>query len=232
MIEKIYFPPPIYRLDKVNTYMISKLHNYLTKSKEISKDVFDEAIFTKIFIKDEIEQSKKELLEVGKNDRRSRIEPLTMGFDRSAYEYSKDPELIELEKQFFKFYIISLKKHLQKIKRKEKPEAVKPDEVYKTQNLFKVGLLFATGKMNKYFTVNSNETISMNSGYSAPKIAKELGFDCYNKYILASINNYTIKENRNKNIFNNLDMMTKIISDCKAKNIPVEDYFISRLPIE
>lgn len=119
------------------------------------------------------------------------------------------------------------------IKTPQQPEAVKLDEVYKTQNLFKVGLLFATGEMNKYFKIKGNNQIVMNNGLSPLKIAKELGNPSFEKIILASKNNYrTDNANGNKNIFNNLDMMTKIISDCEAKNIPVEPYFISRLPIE
>ena len=86
--------------------------------------------------------------------------------------------------------------------------------------------------MNKYFTVNSKNETVMNSEFTAPKIAKELGNDSYNKYILASINNYTDTENRNKNIFNSFDMMTKIILHCEAENIPVDTYFKSRLPTE
>jgi len=108
------------------------------------------------------------------------------------------------------------------------PTAPIPNEKYKTRLLFKVGLLFAKGEMNKYFTVNSEGATVMNNNFTAPKIAKELGNDNYNKYILASINNYTNKENGNKNIFNSPDMMTKIISHCKAENIPVDSYFLSR----
>ena len=140
-----------------------------------------------------------------------------------------------LEKEFFKFYIISLEQHLEVLinsLNKIQPEAVKPDEKYKTQNLFKVGLLFATGKMNKYFTINNLNEIVLNNGLSPLKIAKELGNPSFEKNILASKNNYKTGENKNKNIFNNLDMMNKIISDCEAKNIPVEPYFISRLPTE
>lgn len=111
-------------------------------------------------------------------------------------------------------------------------ETVKPDEVYKTQLLFKVGLLFAKGEMNKYFTVNSKGERVMNNGFSAPRIAKELGNDSYNKYILASINNYTDGENGNKNIFNSLNMMKRIITHCEAENIAVDTYFRSRLPTE
>ena len=118
---------------------------------------------------------------------------------------------------------------------KNKPQQTddnKTDEKYKTQNLFKVGLLFAKGEMNKYFTINNKNSIVMNSEYTAPKIAKELGNESYNKYILASINNYRGRENGNKNIFNSTDMMTKIISHCEVEKIPVDTYFKSRLPIE
>lgn len=110
-------------------------------------------------------------------------------------------------------------------------ESVKTDEKYKTENLFKVGLLFAKGELNKYFTINNKNEIVINSGYSAPKIAKELKNENYNKWILASLNNYK-GTSGNKNIFNSLDMMTKIISHCEAENIPVDAYFKSRLPIE
>ena len=114
------------------------------------------------------------------------------------------------------------------------PEEVKPDEKYKTQNLFKVGLLFATGEMNKYFTINSsNKELVSKNGLSPLKIAKELGNPSFDKWILASKNNY-LSDNKsaNKNIFNNLDMMNKIINHCKAENIEVDPYFMSRLPIE
>lgn len=155
----------------------------------------------------------------------------------------------EITKQFSKGelkYIKALKKWLQLHKEyfneitpfvkdltPQQMETFKSKDAYKEQNLFKVGLLFAKGEMNKYFTINSkNETI-MNSEFTAPKIARDLGNENYNKWILASINNYTTdKENGNKNIFNSIDMMSKIISHCEAENIPIDTYFKSRLPIE
>ena len=115
----------------------------------------------------------------------------------------------------------------------QQTEPVNPDEKYKAQNLFKVGLLFATGKMNKYFTVNSKDKTVMNEGYSAPKIANELKNKSFEKWILATINNYpTENVNGNKNVFNSLDMMTKIIDHCKAKKTEIDPYFTSRLPID
>jgi hypothetical protein len=134
-------------------------------------------------------------------------------------------------------YKILKDRYKEYLKSKQNPpqesETFNSEEVYKTQNLFKVGLLFANGTMNKFFTITTKNKTIMKDGYSAPKIAEELKNSSYNKYILASINNYTVdKQNGNKNIFNSFDMMTKIISDCEAKNIPVDAYFKSRLPIE
>jgi len=125
----------------------------------------------------------------------------------------------------------------ERVEQPQQTETSKPDEKYKTQNLFKVGLLFANSEMSKYFKVTNKKQTVMNKGLSAPKIASEikenLGIDINHKYISASINNYTPdKENGNKNIFNSFDMMTKIISHCEAENITVDTYFKSRLPIE
>ena len=114
----------------------------------------------------------------------------------------------------------------------QQSELVNPDEVYKTQILFKVGLLFAAGKMNKYFTINSKNNEIVSNGLSPLKIANELGNPSFEKYILASKNNYKTGENKNKNVFNSFDMMTKIIDHCKVNNLPIEPYFISRLPKE
>ncbi|EMY3559595.1 hypothetical protein AAIP53_002189 [Flavobacterium psychrophilum] len=114
----------------------------------------------------------------------------------------------------------------------ETNEPLQP-EVYKTQNLFKVGLFFATGEMNKYFTIKNNNEMDSKNGLVSLKIANELGNPSFEKWILASKNNYPPKNpNGNKNIFNNLDMMTKIIEHCETNNIPVDPYFKNRLPKE
>ena len=107
----------------------------------------------------------------------------------------------------------------------------KPDEKnFKNQLLFKVGLLFAEGKVNKYFTLNEKSQTIINSNYSAPKIAKELGNEAFNKYILASLNNYnSLNSNGNKNIFNSKIMMENIIEHCKEEKILIDEYFISFL---
>lgn len=133
--------------------------------------------------------------------------------------------------EYMKWDIKSKSLQTNKTPEPQQDKNIKTDEKYKTENLFNVGLLFAKGELNKYFTINNKNEIVTNSGYSAPRIAKELKNDSYNKWILASLNNYK-GTNGNKNIFNSLDMMTKIISHCEAENIPVDAYFKSRLPIE
>jgi hypothetical protein len=130
-------------------------------------------------------------------------------------------------KSTYKLIIDFLESRKQEIEKESKLNAPAPELVnndfkkYKNQNLFKVGLLFATGEMNKYFQVNSLNKIVLNPGYNAPSIAKELNNSVNDKYILAAINNYE----SNKNIFNSLDMMNKVISHCKEENLPIDAYF-------
>lgn len=109
--------------------------------------------------------------------------------------------------------------------------ANKPDEKYKNQILFKVGLLFAKGEMDKYFKIDRHGRIIKKPEYSAPQIAKELNNESYNKYILATLNGYPpTNPNGNKNIFNSTDMMTKIMRHCEEEKIEVTPYFKSRFP--
>lgn len=101
---------------------------------------------------------------------------------------------------------------------------------FKNKILFKVGLLFADGSMEKYY--NHNKT-GIKEGYSASKIAEELGDKSYNKFILASMNNYPpSNSNANKNIFNSLDKMRKIMTHCNELQIEVIEDFTKRLPLE
>ena len=87
--------------------------------------------------------------------------------------------------------------------------------------------------MEKFYTLSdSNKTIFKNE-YTAPQVARELGKENYNKFILATINNYTKdSSNGNKNIFNSLEKMNQIIAHCEEKKISVIPYFKERLPIE
>ncbi|MDT8413720.1 MAG: hypothetical protein RQ875_14750, partial [Vicingaceae bacterium] len=101
---------------------------------------------------------------------------------------------------------------------------------YKDNLWFKFGLLLATGRMNEY--LSPNKTV-LKSNYSAPKIAKELGNESFEKYILATINNYSLNNsNANKNIFNSRDKMLKIINHCEINNLAIDPYFKECLPTE
>ncbi|WP_034917815.1 hypothetical protein [Gillisia sp. CAL575] len=83
---------------------------------------------------------------------------------------------------------------------------------------FKVGLLFATGEMEKYYNTSHN---GMNESYSAPKIAKEFNLPEGVKYILGTFNEYA----NDKNIFANKNKITKIKEYCQKNNIKVIDSF-------
>lgn len=115
-----------------------------------------------------------------------------------------------------------------------KTDTKNQDEKYKNEIVYKVGLLFASGGMEKYYEIKKGETI-FKSGYSAPKVAKEVGHVDYEKCILATVNDYK-KEmtggNGNKNIFNSRFKMLEIIKDIEASGKEVIPYFIERLPIE
>nr|WP_315144489.1 hypothetical protein [uncultured Flavobacterium sp.] len=213
---KLYFP---YNCpDIIPDYFDLALNEFKQKQAELLGNIYNDSDAFDEFIKDETTKTQ------------TRIEAqkeYLLKHKHHKFE-SKENDIKVCEA-----YIQYLKRKKDEIKEPQQTETIKPDEKYKTQSLFKVGLLFAKGEMNKYFSVNGKNATVMNSGYTAPKIANELGNESLKKWILASINNYTPdKENGNKNIFNSLDMMTKIISHCEAENIPVDDYFKSRLPIE
>ena len=93
---------------------------------------------------------------------------------------------------------------------------------------FPVGILFASGKMAKYYKIRENGKLYFNPDYSSPKVAEELGKSEYDKHILAIIQDYK----GNKNIFNYRSRMLKIISHCNEHDIPVIPYFLERLPPE
>jgi hypothetical protein len=162
----------------------------------------------------------------------------TLGF-QTLGEYYNSLELknigIDLEKP--QNYITSIKRIIEFITENDNSigynnETIKKVRVtkYKSSLWFKVGLLFARGELNKYY--NQNKT-GFKSGYSAPKVAAELGNDKYDKNILATVNNYP-KENSNavKNIYNSKDKMDKIINHCNDNNTVIDEYFLSRLPLE
>ena len=87
---------------------------------------------------------------------------------------------------------------------------------------FKIGLLFATGEMDKLLKqFNGNST----------QIAKYLGdLKGLRPYISESIGIITKKSN--KNIFSSRKKMEEIILYCEASNIPVIQSFKDRIPLE
>jgi hypothetical protein len=128
------YPPPIYRLDKINSYIKAKLDDYLRESKEQSKEAFDKVIFMRMFFENELTEAKSLLIEVGKKNRADSLNPYSMSLARSGYGYAKDHESIQKEKEFFKFYIITIEKILINL---DKSPAVLPIdnfEIQKNQN--------------------------------------------------------------------------------------------------
>lgn len=109
----------------------------------------------------------------------------------------------------------------------------KTDTGYKELAWFKVGLLFASGKMEKFYSVNDKGLTVLKNNYTFPKVASELGDKSLKKDINITINNYGLNNsNGGKNIFNSREKMNKIISHCKENNIAVIPYFLTRLPSE
>lgn len=164
-------------------------------------------------------------------------------------DFNKDVFIQKIREKgmvFNKYYFISflrseqvdvilyqLQVEIKYLKEHIKKHTKNTEKDYKDEIWFKFGLLFAKGEMNKYFTINKDNKTVMNNEFTAPKIAKELKRSNYNKYILATINDYSKdKENGNKNIFNSREKMIKIISYCENENISVDPYFKSRLPID
>lgn len=148
-----------------------------------------------------------------------------------------NPEFIGVDFKKPNNYITSTKRIIEFITEKINPKSANietninvSDTKYKSTFWFKVGLLFAKGELNKYY--NSNKT-GFKNRYSAPKVAKEIGLEDAEKNILATINNYPLDNvNADKNIYNSKDKMDKIIKHCNENQITIDDYFLSRLPVE
>lgn len=89
---------------------------------------------------------------------------------------------------------------------------------------FIVGLLFAENKLEEYIEIKSNRELAFKNGFSAPKIAEKLGNVGFQKYILGAISNY----DSDKNIFNSLVKMEKIIKYCNDYKIEICDFFMEK----
>lgn len=111
---------------------------------------------------------------------------------------------------------------------KASPYTTVVDEKYKSENWFRFGILLAKGELNKFYD-SSKKVIK--SDYSALAVAIELGDKNFEKYVLATLNNYSSdSSNANKNIYNSKNKMVKIIEYCKENQITVDTNFSSRLP--
>ena len=177
-------------------------------------------------------KEKEELLNLPMDKAISYIEHRISGLEDLDYQHGSNISLGKI--QFYKKIkkVIINKNELNALASFSKKENNTNSQNYKNQNLFKVGLLFATGKMNHFFAVTSKNQMIMKEGYSASLIVKELGVDVNHKYISASINNYTDKENGRKNVFNSFKTMTRVLEHCKLEKLEIDPYFINRLPIE
>lgn len=182
-----------------------------SKINRDSKKTFDKTLF-KILVD-------AERISLGRNiefqTRFSKIEFIVLAEDVIRYEeYLND---------------LNKKNNDQFIDKKEYFGIQKEDK-YLNEIWFKIGLLFAKGELDEYY--NSNKT-GFKDGYSALKVANELKNEKFEKNILATINNYSSnKSSGSKNIYNSQDKMNKIIKYCNENQISIDDYFLSRLPIE
>ncbi|MDI1257118.1 MAG: hypothetical protein PSV16_13570 [Flavobacterium sp.] len=100
-------------------------------------------------------------------------------------------------------------------------------KAYENHAWFKVGVILATGEMEQYYTANRKD---IKAGYTAPKIAAELGDKKYEKYILATMKRYP-KSNTNwdKNIYNSPEKMKKIINYCQENHLAIIQEFTIEL---
>lgn len=86
----------------------------------------------------------------------------------------------------------------------------------------KIGVSFATGEMDKLIE-------KFNGSFNS--IAVHLGNKNYEKFILASKNDYK-KTNTEKNIYYSRKKMQSVIDYCKQKKLIIQQDFINRLPLE
>ncbi|WP_417237210.1 hypothetical protein [Bizionia paragorgiae] len=158
-----------------------------------------------------------------------------LSFDTGLSQLKAPKNHIEFAKKWLKETdkIIKLEKPSKSITiHKQSPKNV-TEKDFKEEIWFKVGLLFASGAMEKYYFINEKNKTIFKEGYSAPKVAKDLDNDNYNKFILATINDYpSTNPNGNKNIFNSREKMQKIIQHCIINRINITPYFSNRLPPE
>lgn len=129
----------------------------------------------------------------------------------------------------FNNYLNDKEKH--KVQPQQETKANAPTKKdFKQHGWFKVAVLFASGKMQKFYTVNSKNEFVIKPEYTAPKIAKDLKIPDYQKEILATLNNYKKgNSNAKKNIFNRTSTELKeVIKYCENKKYDLTPDFIER----
>ncbi len=93
------------------------------------------------------------------------------------------------------------------------------NNAYKKKIWFRVGLMFANGEMQELLKQpKANPT----------NVAKKLNNMGYNKYILATHNNYS-KNNLDKNIYADPYKLQMIYDHCKENNIDIVDDFLKHI---
>lgn len=104
---------------------------------------------------------------------------------------------------------------------------------YTDEAWFKFGVQLASGNLSKYYDINSSNTFIIKEGFSARKIAEELGLQKSNNIISGTLNNYSKElENSNRNIFNNRSKISTITEYCAENNISIVPEFLNRIPPE
>lgn len=133
---------------------------------------------------------------------------------------------------FNEYYRIDVNKETTILKSNNtEPDNKSLDEVSKSKKntlWFKAGILFADGRMDKYW----NETgTGIKNEFTMPGIAEEVGLPKAKKYILATFNGYS-KNNKNadKNIFNSTDKTDLIVSHLKENGIEITKTFLDKIP--
>lgn len=113
--------------------------------------------------------------------------------------------------------------------REDKPISGRPEATalprnkdYKDKIWFKVGLLFATGEMKQ---------LAKDLDNNATQIAESLEEPGFNKYILATLNDYQ-KSNKDKNIYASRMKMQLIIDHCRENDIEIDMDFLNSIPSE
>lgn len=125
-----------------------------------------------------------------------------------SYSFEKEQRYFELKKIFLDTSEI-------------KDNNIKNSGSYESSLWFQVGVKFANGEIYSLIEKYGN---------NASKISKEIDLKRGEKYILASINNYSNdNSNKEKNIFNSPQKISKIINYCKEQNISMSSKFLKKI---